>query len=175
MATKLVSSVTTFVFCFLWMMAMKSPLQCSSQGDLSRQCAFFLGGAPFEVGANNYLNMTTVRADFLPYGIDFPTCPTGSHSCIFWAAMKMGLNFSPPAYLSFVAGTSGTNISDLQSVLNNGGSAQLCFTRRWSCRLWPPNFWSGGLNRNTGKPTRGCGKRPANCVQLNCRRRLPEQ
>ncbi|CAN0923551.1 hypothetical protein LINGRAHAP2_LOCUS33625 [Linum grandiflorum] len=39
-----------------------------------------------------------------------------------YIAMKIGRNFSPPAYLSFVVGSSGSiSESDLQSVLNNGG------------------------------------------------------
>ncbi|CAN1187867.1 GDSL esterase/lipase At5g55050 [Linum perenne] len=42
--------------------------------------AFYLGGSLFDVGTNNYLNMSTARADFLPNGIDFPTGPTGRFS-----------------------------------------------------------------------------------------------
>ncbi|CAN0929475.1 GDSL esterase/lipase At5g55050 [Linum grandiflorum] len=79
----------------------------------------------FDVGTNNYLNMSTARADFPPNGVDFPAGPTGrvsnGRNMADYIALKMGLNFSPPAYLSFVAGTWGTYASDLQSVLNNGG------------------------------------------------------
>ncbi|CAN0923553.1 GDSL esterase/lipase At5g55050 [Linum grandiflorum] len=125
MVTKLTSLATAFSVCFLLMMAMNPPLECLSQGDLSGPCAFFLGGTNFDVGTNNYLNMSTARADFPPNGNDFPTGPTGRFSngrnMPDYIAMKMGLNFSPPAYLSLVAGPSGTNISDLQIVLNNGG------------------------------------------------------
>ncbi|CAN0900830.1 GDSL esterase/lipase At2g19060 [Linum grandiflorum] len=78
--TKLISSATTFVFCVLWMVAMKPPLQCLSQGDLSGPCAFFLGGDPFDVGTNNYLNRSTARADFPPNGVDYPAGPTGRFS-----------------------------------------------------------------------------------------------
>ncbi|CAN0929478.1 GDSL esterase/lipase At5g55050 [Linum grandiflorum] len=31
----------------------------------------------FDVGTNNYLNMSTARADFPPNGVDFPAGPTG--------------------------------------------------------------------------------------------------
>ncbi|CAN1838892.1 GDSL esterase/lipase At5g55050 [Linum perenne] len=125
MATKSVSLATTFALCFLWMVATEWPLRCLSQGDLSGTCAFFLGGSLFDVGTNNYLNMSTARADFLPNGIDFPGGPTGRFSngrnVADYIASKMGRNFSPPAFLSFVAGTGVTYVSDLQSVLNNGG------------------------------------------------------
>ncbi|CAN0923549.1 GDSL esterase/lipase At5g55050, partial [Linum grandiflorum] len=98
---------------------------CSSQANFSGQCAFYFGGSTFDVGTNNYLNMSIARADFPHNGIDFPAGPTGRFSngrnVADYIAMKMGLNFSPPAYLSLVAGTSGTNTSDLQIVVNNGG------------------------------------------------------
>ncbi|CAN1838891.1 GDSL esterase/lipase At5g55050 [Linum perenne] len=49
MATKRVSLATAFALCFLWMVAMESPLPCSSQADLSGMGAFYLGGSLFDV------------------------------------------------------------------------------------------------------------------------------
>ncbi|CAN0923550.1 GDSL esterase/lipase At5g55050 [Linum grandiflorum] len=128
METIRVSLIATgnFALCVLWTAVMKPPLRCWSQPDFSGPCAFFFGGASFDVGTNNYLNMSTGRADFPHNGIDFPAGATGrlsnGRNMADYIALKMGRNFSPPAYLSFVAGNSGTiSESDLQSVLNNGG------------------------------------------------------
>lgn len=55
---------------------------------------FVFGDSTVDVGNNNYLNMSKAKANFPPYGIDFPNfSPTGRFSNGLNAADQMGIPF----------------------------------------------------------------------------------
>lgn len=56
-----------------------SCMQQSVLGASQVPCLFVFGNSLSDSGNNNNLN-TTAKANFLPYGIDFPTGPTGRYS-----------------------------------------------------------------------------------------------
>ncbi|XP_010935208.1 GDSL esterase/lipase At4g16230 isoform X1 [Elaeis guineensis] len=71
---------------------------------------YVFGDSTADVGNNNYLP-DVGKANFLPYGIDFPhSRPTGrytnGYNGIDFLARQMGLRMSPPPYLSLPKNTS---------------------------------------------------------------------
>ncbi|GJM86403.1 hypothetical protein PR202_ga02257 [Eleusine coracana subsp. coracana] len=71
---------------------------------------FVFGDSTVDVGNNNNLRRSIAKANFRPYGIDFPrSTPTGRFSNGFntadLLAQLLGFPMSPPAYLSLTGGT----------------------------------------------------------------------
>ncbi|XP_057769166.1 GDSL esterase/lipase At5g55050-like [Salvia miltiorrhiza] len=76
----------------------------SHSADEASPAIFVLGDSTADVGTNQYLPETIFRADFPPYGIDFPhSRPTGRFSNGFnsadFVAKLFGLKRSPPPYM----------------------------------------------------------------------------
>ncbi|XP_030453458.1 GDSL esterase/lipase At5g55050-like [Syzygium oleosum] len=76
---------------------------------------FVFGDSLVDVGNNDYLPISIARANFPPYGVDFPTKkPTGRFSngknAADFIAEKLGLPTSPP-YLALISNSSESNSS----------------------------------------------------------------
>ncbi|CAN0929477.1 GDSL esterase/lipase At5g37690 [Linum grandiflorum] len=67
----------------------------------------------FDVGTNNYLNMSTARADFPPNGVDFPAGPTGR--------VSNGRNMAD--YIETQISQMESVARDLQTVYNSSAAA----------------------------------------------------
>ncbi|TQE09507.1 hypothetical protein C1H46_004855 [Malus baccata] len=79
-----------------------------SASDPGLQLIFVLGDSTADVGTNNFLPTSMVRADFPHNGIDFPSSkPTGRFSnglnSADFLAQMLGLKRSPPPFLSLNA------------------------------------------------------------------------
>ncbi|KAM1006912.1 hypothetical protein COP1_003457 [Malus domestica] len=110
-----------------------------SASDPGLQLIFVLGDSTADVGTNNFLPTSMVRADFPHNGIDFPSSkPTGRFSnglnSADFLAQMLGLKRSPPPFLSLNAKSlrkkrfSGVNFA-------SGGSGLLDITGNTSLTL----------------------------------------
>ncbi|KAH7442449.1 hypothetical protein KP509_03G089200 [Ceratopteris richardii] len=101
------------------------------QGDrLSFPAYFIFGDSLVDVGNNNYIT-TVARANNLPFGIDFPSGPTGRFTNGRTAAdilcEKLSLPFPPPYLAPTTKGEAILNTSDIPFIGRVSFSTQL----RW--------------------------------------------
>ncbi|XP_042507586.1 GDSL esterase/lipase At1g29670-like [Macadamia integrifolia] len=82
MGKKALSSFPVFLFSFLPLFLLCSCCPCKEiESDGAETNGLFVFGSSLvDNGNNNFLGSTTTKADYLPYGIDFPLGPTGRFS-----------------------------------------------------------------------------------------------
>ncbi|XP_058740636.1 GDSL esterase/lipase At1g29670-like [Vicia villosa] len=98
---------------------------CVAENSPQVPCFFIFGDDYSDNGNNNNLR-TTAKANYSPYGIDFPNGPTGRTTNGETVADKIGKLLGLKNYIPPFANTTGSNI--LQGVNYASSSAGLLFT-----------------------------------------------
>lgn len=71
--------ITKWIFLIILSFFIIKPQILSIQAQQQVPCLFFFGDSQFDNGNNNFL-ITSAKANYRPYGIDYPDGPTGRFS-----------------------------------------------------------------------------------------------
>ncbi|XP_008242080.1 PREDICTED: GDSL esterase/lipase At4g16230-like [Prunus mume] len=125
--------ICAFFFCFWWVLFCLGHIATADDPVT----IFIFGDSTVDVGTNNLLQSSSSRADFAPYGIDFPySVPTGRFSNGLNSADQLarlfGYQRSPPPFLYILNRTSTFKRDILQGVnFASGGSGILIKTGKF--------------------------------------------
>ncbi|KAK3008635.1 hypothetical protein RJ639_013444 [Escallonia herrerae] len=113
--------------CFAFLACFHLPITCYCKGI----GMFVFGSSLVDNGNNNYLKDTMAKADFLPYGIDFPLGPSGRFTNGKNVIDLLGDHLQLPAFIP-VFNDPSTNVSRMLLGVNyaSGGSGILDETGR---------------------------------------------
>ncbi|XP_065848312.1 GDSL esterase/lipase At1g71250-like [Euphorbia lathyris] len=115
MGTPNMSSLLSILLVFTFI----SPLSCYSQGNETKIKGMFVFGSSLVDNGNNNFLQTKAKANFWPYGIDFPYGSTGrftnGKNVIDLLSDHLGLPFIPPFYHPSTTGANITHGVDFAS------------------------------------------------------------